>query len=61
LLGNALRSESFILFRVNLGDDRDLLKRQIKEAGITFRSWWDAGGNLHVLVITLMIPVRKRK
>jgi hypothetical protein len=42
-----LRSETFILLGVILGDDRDLLKRQIKESEITFRSWWDAGGNLN--------------
>jgi len=44
-LTNSFRSAPFILLGVNLGDDRDLLKRQIKEAGITFRSWWDAPGN----------------
>jgi len=46
-LAKALRSEPLSLLGVNLGDDRDLLKRQIKESGITFRSWWDAGGNLN--------------
>ena len=43
-LASSFRGAPFILLGVNLGDDRDLLKRQIKEAGITFplvvgRSW----------------------
>jgi len=46
-LGKALRSGPLILLGVNLGDARDLLKRQVKESGITFGSWWDSGGNLN--------------
>jgi peroxiredoxin/Tol biopolymer transport system component len=44
-LATAFRDGRFVLLGVNLGDDRDVLKRQIKEAGITFRSWWDAHGD----------------
>ena len=43
-LTNSFPGAPFILLGVNLGDDRDVLKRQIKEAGISFRSWWDALG-----------------
>ncbi len=46
-LASTIRSAPFVLLGVNLGDDRDRLKGQIKEAGITFRSWWDGGGNLN--------------
>ena len=46
-LANSFANKPFVLLGVNLGDDRTPLKKQIKEAGITFRSWWDAGGNLN--------------
>jgi RNA polymerase sigma factor (sigma-70 family) len=46
-LATSFPHEPLVLIGVNLGDDRDVLKNQIKAAGITFRSWWDARGNNH--------------
>jgi peroxiredoxin len=46
-LTNSLRNEPFALVGVNFGDDRGLLRKEVNDAGITFRSFWDSGGSLN--------------
>ncbi|WP_074315327.1 TlpA disulfide reductase family protein [Singulisphaera sp. GP187] len=46
---NAIRARMqgrpFTLLGVNSDDDRGKLKELIKQEGLTWRSWWDGGGN----------------
>ena len=39
-----LSGKPFVLLGVNSDEDRQALKKAMKEEQITWRSWWDGGG-----------------